>query len=85
MQKKDFKVEAALGTTYFDGIEIMLSENCEGIHHRHFFYNGTIKNTGKISTSIIRYAKPEWSEEEEPYFMRLGMREYLANYARCEL
>jgi hypothetical protein len=86
MKKKDFTVEAARGTSYFDGIEIMLSQNCEEIHHRHFFYSGTVKKTGKISTSIIRYAKPEWSKDEEPYpyFMRLGMREYLAEYARCE-
>ena len=80
MRTKDFITQAALATSAFDGIEIMLSEDQDYIHHRHFYYDSDKKITHKISTSAIRYAKPSWSGEEEPYFMRRGRREYLSNY-----
>ena len=81
MKAKEFIMQAALATSAFDGIEIMLSDDQDYIHHRHCYYDSDgIKQTHKISTSEIKYAKPSWSAEEEPYFMRRGRREYLSNY-----
>ena len=82
MRTKDFITQAAQGTSYFDGIEIMLSDDQDYIHHRHFYYDGDKKITHRIATSEIRYSKPEWSDGQEPYFMRHGRREYLSNYMR---
>lgn len=83
MKKYEFIAQAAQGTSYFDGIEIMLSDDGDAIHHRHFYYDSDGKKiVHRISTSEIKYAKPSWSDEEEPYFMRRGRREYLSNYIR---
>ena len=82
MKTKEFITQAALATSAFDGIEIMLSEDQDYIHHRHFYYDGDIKIDHRIATSEIKYAKPEWSDSQEPYFMWHGRREYLSNYMR---
>ncbi|MFA6769430.1 MAG: hypothetical protein WCR86_13540 [Parabacteroides sp.] len=82
MHSKEFIAHAALGTSYFDGIEIMINDNDNDvIYHRHFYYDSDGKKmTSRIAMSEIRYAKPEWSDEQEPYFVRHGRREYLSNY-----
>lgn len=83
MNNKNFIAQATQGTSYFDGIEIMLSYDQGYIHHRHFYYDSDgIKHTHRIATSEIKYDKPSWSDDDEPYFMRYGRREYLANYMR---
>ena len=83
MNNNEFIAQAAFATSAFDGIEIMLSDDGDAIHHRHFYYSDDEKICHKIATSAIKYATPEWSDEEEPYFMRHGRREYLSNYMRC--
>ena len=82
MRTKEFIVQAAFATSAFDGIEIMLSDDGDAIYHRHAYYGREQPTYSKTATSAIKYAKPEWSDEEEPYFMRHGRREYLSNYMR---
>lgn len=82
MKTKEFITQAALATSAFYGIEIMLSDDCEAVHHRNAYYGNEQPTYSKISTSAIKYGTPEWSEEDEPYFMRHGRREYLSNYMK---
>ena len=82
MRTKEFTAQAVFATSAFDGIEIMLSDDGDAVHHRHVCYGYEQATYSKTSTSAIKYAKPEWSDEEEPYFMRHGRREYLSNYMR---
>jgi len=81
MTKSEFIVHAIKGTSYWDGIEIMLSSDGDSIYHRHVHYdeNG-IKINHQINKSMIKY-----TASDKPYFMRYGNREYLDNYIRLEV
>jgi hypothetical protein len=82
MNKNEFIAQASKSQTIWSHIDIYIPEGTEDyVYHRYGYVNSNNGETYKrICRSMIRYAKPSWSEYQEPYFMRHGMREYLADY-----
>ena len=80
MTRKEFIPQASKSETVWNHIDIMVA-NEDFVYHRYGYVTGNNTEAyGRIVKSAIRYAKPEWSEWSEPYFMRHGRREYLSEY-----
>lgn len=83
MTNKEFKAQAVNGQSYWSWIEIAIDDRDNDTVYHRYAYQSDIENKnkyGKVCKSIIRYAKPSWSSELAPYFIRHGIREYLSNY-----
>lgn len=82
MKKSEFKPQATETQTAWSWIEIMIDDhNNDYVYHRYCFQNSNNGTTCKrVLKSQIRYAKPSWSDEQEPYFMHHDRRYYLSNF-----
>ena len=82
MKKTEFIAQAGKSLTVWSFIDIMIPFDTDDfVYHRYGYVNSDNGETYKrICKSRIQYARPSWSDESEPYFMRHGMREYLSEY-----